>query len=294
MRIATAAYPLDLFETWADYRVKITDWVARAAGQGADLLVFPEYAAMELAPLEGLAAAQDLERSLHAVSKRVPVTDELHADLSTKYGVHILAGSAPVFDPAISPRPVNRARLFAPHGGRGVQDKQIMTRFEREVWNVVPGGPLQTFDTALGKIGILICYDAEFPLLGRALADVDLTLAPSCTDAWSGYWRVRVGAMARALETQCVSVMASLVGPAHWSPAVDENTGRGGIFGPADTGFPDNGVLAEGPPNAPGWTYADIDLATIAKVRRNGAVLNRAHWPEQLPRADAPPLTRLR
>jgi len=243
--------------------------------------VFPEYGAMELAMLDGPDVAGDLERSLHAVSNRIADVDDLHSTLAARHGLHILAASAPVFDPALGARPVNRARLFTPSGGCGVQDKQIMTRFEREEWDVVPGGPLRLFDTSLGKIGILICYDCEFPLLGRALRDADMILAPSCTEALTGYWRVRIGAMARALELQCVTVMASTVGDAGWSPAVDENTGMGGIFGPPDTGFPPTGVIAEGTLNRPGWTLAEVDLARVAHVRADGVVLNRRHWAEQ-------------
>jgi predicted amidohydrolase len=281
MRIATAAYPLDALTRWADYAAKITDWVADAAGQGADLAVFPEYGAMELAMLDGPEVAGDLERSLHAVSDRIADVDDLHSTLAARHGLHILAASAPVFDPDLGARPVNRARLFTPSGGCGVQDKQIMTRFEREEWDVVPGGPLRLFDTSLGKIGILICYDCEFPLLGHALHDADMILVPSCTEALTGYWRVRIGAMARALEMQCVTVMSSTVGDAGWSPAVDENTGMGGIFGPPDRGFPPTGVIAEGTLNRPGWTYAEVDLARVAHVREDGVVLNRRHWAEQ-------------
>ncbi|SHK90993.1 Predicted amidohydrolase [Roseovarius marisflavi] len=281
MKIATAAYPLDPLTNWADYAAKITDWVADAAAKGADLAVFPEYGAMELAMLAGPEIAGDLERSLHAVSGLIGNADDLHADLAARYGLHILAASAPVFDPALGARPVNRARLFSPNGGRGAQDKQIMTRFEREIWGVVPGGPLQIFETSLGKIGILICYDAEFPLLARGLSEADLILVPSCTEALAGYWRVRIGAMARALETQCITVMASTVGNAAWSPAVDENTGMGGIFGPPDTGFPPTGVIGEGTLNTPGWTLAEVDLGRVAHVRADGVVLNRKHWSEQ-------------
>ncbi|MEQ8903550.1 MAG: carbon-nitrogen hydrolase family protein [Roseovarius sp.] len=281
MKIATAAYPLDALTNWADYAAKITEWVADAAGQGADLAVFPEYGAMELAMLDGPEVAGDLERSLHAVSNRIADVDDLHSTLAVRHGLHVLAASAPVFDPDLGARPVNRARLFTPSGGCGVQDKQIMTRFEREEWDVVPGGPLRLFDTSLGKIGILICYDSEFPLLGRALHDADLILVPSCTEALTGYWRVRIGAMARALEMQCVTVMSSTVGDAGWSPAVDENTGMGGIFGPPDRGFPPTGVIAEGTLNRPGWTLAEVDLARVAHVRDDGVVLNRRHWAEQ-------------
>ena len=243
--------------------------------------MFPEYGAMELATLAGPEAAGDLEHSLHAVSERMADAADLHAELAARHNLHVLGASATVFDATLGARPVNRATLYTPTGARGEQDKQIMTRFEREEWGVVPGGRLRLFDTALGKIGVLICYDAEFPLLGRALAEADLILAPSCTEAHAGYSRVRIGAMARALETQCVTVMASTVGDAAWSPAVDTNTGAGAIFGPPDTGFPPTGVIAEGARDRPGWTVAEVDLARVAHVRADGGVLNRRDWADQ-------------
>jgi predicted amidohydrolase len=281
MKVAAAAYPMDFLESWDAYEEKVARWVSDAADAGADLLVFPEYGAMELATLSGRDVARDLEASLRAVSDRIPEADALHAKLAQAHGTYILAASAPVFDPSLGNRPVNRARFFAPNGSMGHQDKQIMTRFEREDWNVVAGGPMQIFDTALGRIGILICYDSEFPLLGRAMADADLILVPSCTEALTGYSRVRIGAMARALENQCVTIMSSTVGACDWSEAVDMNTGMGGIFGPPDTGFPATGVIAEGSLNQPGWTYAEVDLDRIAHVRADGVVLNRLHWADQ-------------
>ncbi|SMX42471.1 carbon-nitrogen hydrolase family protein [Maliponia aquimaris] len=294
MKIATASYPADFLDSWQDYEDKITRWVSEAAGAGAQLLVFPEYGAMELATLAGREVAGDLEASLKAVSDLVPQADALHAALARRFGVHILAASAPTFDPQIGPRPVNRARLFAPSGAMGVQDKQIMTRFERETWGVVAGGPLRVFDTALGRIGVLICYDSEFPLLGRALRDVDILLVPSVTEALTGHSRVRIGTAARALEAQCVAVMSSLVGTADWSPAIDVSVGRGAVFGPPDVGFPATGVFAEGALNLPGWTYAEVDIETIAEVRRDGVVLNRLHWDDQQGRDGAPETVALR
>lgn len=284
MKIATAAYPLDVLTSWAQYEDKLAKWVGEAAGQGADLLVFPEYGAMELATLDGLEVAGDLEKSLFSASDRIVDADQLHVRLAAEHGVHIIAASASA---ATATRPVNRARLITPTGQVGVQDKQIMTRFEEEVWDVIPGGPLQVFDTALGKIGILICYDSEFPLLGRALSECDVICVPSVTETLGGYWRVRIGSMARALENQCITAMSSVVGEAAWSPALGTSFGAGGIFTPPDRGLPQTGVLAEGVLNAPGWTYGEIDLAQIAEVRRDGIVLNRNHWRHQIGR-DAP------
>ncbi len=291
MKVATAAYNLDWLDSWAQYEDKLERWVRDAVGQGAELLVFPEYGAMELSTLDGAEVAGDLERSIHAVSDRMEDVRTLHQRLAREYKAYILGASAPVVDgPG---RPVNRAALYTPDGRQDHQDKQIMTRFEREEWDIAPGGPLKLFDTALGKIGVLICYDSEFPLLGRALSDADLILVPSCTEALSGYWRVRIGAMSRALENQCVTVMASLVGNNDWSEAVDMNTGTGGIFGPPDKGFPATGVLAEGALNQPGWTFAEIDLDAIATVRADGHVLNRSHWDEQTSRVESVTLSRL-
>ena len=278
MKIAAAAYPIDWFDNFDAYASKIGRWVAEA--KGADLLVFPEYAAMELASLGGRDVAGDLEASLHQVARHADAVRDLHAALAAEHGCHILAGSGPVFDGA---RPVNRAVLYGPDGVIGHQDKQIMTRFEREDWDVTGGPGLRIFDTALGRIGILICYDSEFPLLGRILAEAgaELLLVPSCTDTLAGFHRVRIGAMARALESQCVVVQAPTVGACDWMPALDENRGRAAIYGPPDGFWPETGIIAEGAMDEPGWVIADVDLSRVRQSRADGAVLPFAHWPEQ-------------
>ncbi len=281
MKIATAAYPLDVLTSWEQYEDKLAHWVADAAVQGAELLVFPEYAAMELATLDGPEVAADLERSLFSVSEKLDEADRLHVGLAAEHNVHIVAGSGPA---ATDSRPVNRARLITPSGQVGVQDKQIMTRFEREEWGVIGGNALQVFETAIGKIGILICYDSEFPLLGRALADCDVICVPSVTETLAGYWRVRIGSMARALENQCITAMSSVVGAADWSDALGQSYGAGGIFCPPDRGFPPTGILGVREVNATGWTVAEADMAQVAEVRADGIVLNRRDWQDQLGR----------
>jgi predicted amidohydrolase len=285
--IAAAAYPLDWFDDFAAYEAKITRWVADAADRGAQLLVFPEYGAMELASLGGRAVSGDLQGALSEAARHRPAADALHARLAAEHGVFILGGSGPVFD---GNRPVNRATFFGPTGILGHQDKQIMVRFEREEWDVVPGAGLTLFDTSVGKIGIVICYDSEFPLLSRRLAEAgaEILLAPSCTETWAGYNRVRVGAMARALENQCVTVQAPLVGSAEWCAGCEENTGRAALYGPPDRGWPAEGVLAESERDAPGWTFATISRQLIADTRRDGGVLNFLHWEEQSARLSTP------
>ena len=72
MKIAAAAYPLDFLADWDAYAAKLSDWVATGAATGAELLVFPEYGAMELASLGGAVIAADLETALDEVMRHAP------------------------------------------------------------------------------------------------------------------------------------------------------------------------------------------------------------------------------
>lgn len=157
-------------------------------------------------------------------------------------------------------------------------------QIETERWGIGAGNTLRVFETALGRFGINICYDSEFPLLARAQveAGAEFLLVPSCTDGLAGYHRVRIACQARALENQCYVIQAPTVGEAPWSEAVDVNVGAAGVFGPPDRGFPDDGVVALGTLNEPGWLYADIDLTRVATVRTQGHVLNHRDWDEQV------------
>jgi predicted amidohydrolase len=278
--VAAAQYPPSFFRSWAAYADTLEDWVRRGAAQ-AQLLVFPEYAGLELASLGGEAAARDLARSIDTVSGLRADADDLHRALARRYGVHILAGSLPWREP--DGRVRNVARLFAPQGAMGEQRKLMMTRFEDERWGVHPGTEACVFDTALGRIGIAICFDVEFPLIARAMAEAgaETILAPSCTDSAHGAWRVRIGAQARALENQIHVVQAPLVGEAPWLTACDVNTGAAGVFAPADMGFPADGVVAIGNWDAPGWVFASIDPAKAAAVRADGQVFNARRWTDQ-------------
>lgn len=280
MRVAAAAYPLsDRIETWEAYEAKLTGWVSRAAD--ADLLVFPEYGAMELALLSGEEISRDPVSSLHAVSDLMPAVNALHARLARKHCLHILGGSAPV---ATAHGIVNRAHVFAPSGEMAFQDKQIPTPYEREVLGILPGEPLQVIETGLGALGILICYDSEFPLLARALieAGAELLLVPTCTDGIAGHHRVATGARARALENQCFAVHSPTVGTGvDWCPVVDENRGAAAVYGPPDPLTSDTGVLAMGEMDAPGWVAVDLDLSAARAARDRGETRNHVHWSEQ-------------
>jgi predicted amidohydrolase len=280
IKVASAQYPIGQPKSLAEWETKIALWVREGAATGAELLVFPEYAAIEQAAAFGPEVYGDLKATLTKIAELAASRVAFHAELAKKHNVHILAGSGPILKS--DGRFVNAAQLVSPKGAVGEQEKLIMTPFEHD-WGISAGGPVRVFKTALGTLGIAICYDSEFPLLVHAMAEAgaDVVLVPSCTERISGYHRVRTGCLARALENTIATVQSPTVGDAPWSPAVDFNSGAAGIYVPSEHGISDHGVLAEGRLNAAQWVTATIDLARLKRVRETGEMRNARDWARQ-------------
>lgn len=280
-KVASAQYDISFLEKWPNFQEKIERWVDDAARQGAEILLFPEYASMELASLFGQNIYSSLSKQLEAMQSVLDDYLDLFHGMANKHGCCIQSGTFPVKMTDGTYR--NRAFLFIPNRNVEYQDKLMMTRFENEQWFIHRGQELKCFDTDYGKIAINVCYDSEFPLLARKQveAGANLILAPSCTDTLAGYHRVRIGCQARALENQCYVVQSPTVGNAPWSEAVDVNIGAAAIYTPVDRGFPDNGILAIGELNAVQWVIAEISLDEIQTVREQGQVFNYRDWPLQ-------------
>jgi predicted amidohydrolase len=277
--IAAAQYPISEIRSFAEWEDKLSHWVSTAKVGGAALALFPEYGIMELSAADPRARA-DLSYSLHWIADQREAIDGVHARLANQHDIHICASTCPT---RVNDGFQNVARLFAPSGKMGTQSKWMMTRFERESWGVAGGDKLCVFESALGRIGITTCYDAEFPLIARALAQAgaQLLLVPSATDSMAGFWRVRLAAQARALENQFYAIHAPTVGEAPWCASLDINRGSAAVYGPPDLGFPDDGVVAVGEMDQPQWLFAELDLGAVQRVRNEGAVFNHRHWDEQ-------------
>jgi predicted amidohydrolase len=306
VRVAAAQYAVENPTSAQDLKAKLERWIAEAAANGARLLVFPEFSAMEFAslfdrrrtpdrrspdrhklgPLPVMVASRRKEPSLDwetdAVQAALPEFIAIHADLATRYAVYILAGTLPI---RTDNGTRNRAYLFTPEGTAGYQDKIVPTRWEREIWGITGGEQIKIFDTAFGPIGIAICYDVEFPLVARLQAEAGarIVLTPCCCDSLRGYHRVRVGARARALENQAYVIQSPTVGEAAWSGVLGTTAGAAGIYGPPDIGPGLNGVIAQGRCDVPSWVYAELDLAALDRIRQGGGVIaNESEWQAHL------------
>jgi predicted amidohydrolase len=286
--LAAAAYPCQQYAHWDDYEAHLSRFVAEGAATGAKLLLLPEYASLELVSLLPQALWNDVRAQRSLIQQFLPGVLDLHSRLARQHGVYLVAASYPT--EVSAGHYVNRAYFFAPDGTFKYQDKLMMTRFEAEEWGIEGGdGKLHVFDTELGprgeglRVGINICYDAEFPAMAaaQAAAGMAVLLVPSFTGSAHGYTRVRVGSMARALENQVYSVHAPFLADAKWTYAIESAVGAPAIYAPADpgagevpNGLPASGIVAQGGMNVPGWLHQTLDLGMMAEVRRNGHVLN--------------------
>lgn len=282
MKLATACYPPERHADWSALENKLRRWVEEAVAAGSELLVFPEYGGIEAA-LVGEECPDDPIRWRDRMADAEDRWRDLHSKLAREARVHILAGSICA---RRGDEVVNRAWLCGPED-TVAQDKLLPTPYEREFMQLTGGDGVIVADTPLGRLGVLICYDSEFPMLARTLveAGVEAILVPSCTDLPAGQTRVRQSCRARAVEGQVLVVQAPLSGRVPDCDIVDRSTGRAGIFVPPDHGMPPNGILAQGKRDRPGWTFASVDLGAVGRTRVQGQVGNAAHWPEQLEKA---------
>lgn len=281
IKVAVARYRIGEPSTFADFAHCVGVRVAAAAAGGAGVVVLPEYLALEAAAILPADARGDLHRSLAGLQRWHEAYLALAGELARRHSIHLVAGTF-LLDIG-GGRYRNRACLVAPDGRRGWQDKLTLTGYEREAGVIEVGDELKVFDTELGRIGIDICYDIEFPLYARAQAEAgaNLLLVPSCTDTQAGATRVRVGCQARALENQVFVACAVTAGEAPWSPVLDVNRGAAAICTPIDRGFPPDGIAAQASSDAD-WALAELDLDALDELRREGQVANAQDWMTQL------------
>ncbi|WP_424966010.1 nitrilase-related carbon-nitrogen hydrolase [Dinoroseobacter sp. S375] len=263
MRIAAAAYPVEVLPDWDSLHRKIAQWVAEA---DAELVVFPEYAGLEAA-LIGATTPLDTAEETKRAAAAAPRYWQMVTAIARAHKTTLLAGSLPARSETGDL--VNRAALVTPHGGIAFVDKRQLTPWEQAETPLRPGTALPVFDPPdLPRLGVLICYDGEFPSQARAIRQTgaQLLLMPSATEGATGASRVRIAARARALESGGHVALAQTVGDCALSSYLDRSAGQAGIYVAPDSGAPPDGILAETAPDTPGWARAPISSCLPEQV----------------------------
>ncbi len=267
-RVCAAQYYMRAISTWDDFESSVRFFVDVADEYHSHFLVLPEYFTAALFNL----APDDLEphASYRWVAQQSERYEALFRRLASDYGLFIVAGTMPQ---EREDGVYNVAYLFTPGGSVHTQDKLHITPAERELWHVRPGSGLKVFDTPFARIGILVCYDIEFPELSRllALAGAEVIFVPFSTDERTAYNRVRYCAQARAVENSLYVVLAGNAGNLPKRNYL-LNYARSAILTPSDFGFPNAATAAEADPNVETVVISELDFAALSGHRRDGSV----------------------
>jgi predicted amidohydrolase/GNAT superfamily N-acetyltransferase len=236
----------------------------------SDFILFPEFFN---APLMGLADDDRQVEAIRYLAKFTELFRDKMSHMAVSYNTNIITGSMPLLE---NDRIYNVSYLCRRDGTIGEQRKLHMTPHERWDWVMVGGDKLKVFDTDAGRVAILICYDCEFPELGRLLAeqDVEILFVPFWTDTKNGYLRVRHCAQARAIENECYVVIAGSVGNLPQVDSLDVQYAQSAVLTPSDFAFPHDAVLNEATPNTEMLLFSDLDLDKLKVLHNEGTVMN--------------------
>lgn len=269
IRVCSAQYQMRRVSTWEEFEHQVDFFVSTAEQYHCHFLLFPELFTVQLfsmldpklSPVDAIAALADM----------VDRYREMFIERARRTGLFIIGGSHPV---RVGEGIRNVAHLFSPSGGVYTQDKLHVTPNERSEYGIEPGEGLTVFETSHARIAISICYDVEFPELGRllTLAGAEVIFVPFSTDERKAYLRVRYTAQARAVENCIYTVLSGNVGNL---PQVENfliNYGHAAICTPSDFPFPPDGVAGTADFNSETVVIADLDLVVLQEAREMGSV----------------------
>lgn len=270
VRVGAVQWHMQAVDSANAFFARMRFFVKTLSEYRCEFVLFPEFFTV---PLVTLHNAQTEAEGMQVLSG---YADRLRAEasaLAQEFKVNIVAGSTAVIE---NGQLHNVAYLCHRDGQIESQYKLHPTPNEKNAWQLQGGDCLRVFDSDAGRVAILICYDSEFPELGRLLAQqgVDIVFVPYWTDTRHAHLRVKYCAQARAIENECYMVTAGSFGNLAGVPNVDIQYAQSAIYSPSDIGFAPDAIVAEATANTEMVIFADLDLAKLRWLRSQGSVRN--------------------
>ncbi len=268
VRVSSVQYGMRRIESFDEFVRQVEFFVDVASDAKSDFVVFPELFTLQLLSLVSQHRPGRAARELAAMTERYSAALR---DLAVKYDVNIVGGTQFVVE---GERLTNVAFLFHRDGRVDRQAKIHATPNERKWWGVQPGNEVRVFDTDRGRVGILVCYDVEFPELARIMVDqgARILFVPFNTNDNRGHLRVRRCAQARAIENQVYVVTAGCVGNLPQVENADTHYAASAMFTPVDVSFAREGIAVEALPGIETVITQDLDTELLRRARRFGTV----------------------
>ncbi|MDA4846925.1 carbon-nitrogen hydrolase family protein [Hoeflea poritis] len=271
VRIASVQWRADGTAEPAQFYTRLEYYVRAAADYQSDFVIFPELFTLCLLSAEEPIEPRDVAARSHAHTREF---GEFGQKLAREHGINIIAGSHLTVDDGGTAR--NTAFVFLRDGTVHTRDKLHPTPTEAGAWAVEGGYSADVIETDRGPIGVMICYDSEFPELARHLIDQGamMLFVPYLTDTVHGHLRVRHCCAARTIENQCYVATAGMAGQMVNVPEQFGSFAKSAILTPSDLPFARDGIAAEASENIETVIFADLDLETLDWARREGSVRN--------------------
>ena len=181
--------------------------IAKAAEQGARLVVLPEFFAI-------MGMTDQDKVKVREQPGKGPIQAFL-SETARQHKIWLVGGSIPLA--ASAPNKVLNSCLVFDENGKQVARYDKMHLFNLELGNenyheaktIEPGDQVVVVDSPFGRIGLAICYDLRFPELFRAMENVDIIVLPSAFTETTGtmHWEVLV--RARAVENLAYVIAAA-------------------------------------------------------------------------------------
>lgn len=269
-RVGCVQWQMRYFQDVPDLLQQVESFVDSLSDYKCDIALFPE---LFNAPLMGLDPADTAVDAIWNLAKYSEEILGAVSGMAVSYNINIIAGSLPIIE---DNELYNVCYLCRRDGTVDSQYKIHPTPHEKRDWVMEGGDELKAFDTDFGRIGILICYDVEFPELARVLSEQDIRVlfVPYWTDTKNGYLRVRRCAQARAIENECYVAIAGSVGNLPKVENVDIQYGQTAVFSPSDFAFPHDAIVSETTPNTEMTLIVDLDFQKLKILQNEGSVRN--------------------
>jgi len=269
-RIGLVQWQMRPLKSVAELIQQVEYFIDALSDYQCDMALLPEFFSAPLMGIDSHETSIDAVRALADFSTEI--IEEI-SKLAVSYNINIIAGSLPVTD---GDDLLNISYLCRRDGTMDSQYKLHPTPHETRSWIMQGGNKLKVFDTDFGRIGILICYDVEFPELARIQSEqgMQVLFVPFWTDTKNGYLRVRCCAQARAIENECYVAIAGSVGNLPKVDGADIQYAQSAVFSPSDFSFPHDAIMAETTPNTEMTLIVDLDFNLLKKLKNEGSVRN--------------------
>lgn len=270
VRLGLVQWQMREMNTVEELFAQMEYFVDAVSAYTCDFALFPE---LFNAPLMAQFNQMSESVAIRKLAEHTAAIRDKFQEYAIAYNINIITGSMPLVE---NDRLYNVGFLCRRNGSTEIFYKIHITPAEKSSWGMEGGDRLRTFDTDCGKVGVLICYDVEFPELSRWMADqgMKILFVPFLTDTQNGFHRVKRCAQARAIENECYVAIAGSVGNLPFVHNMDIQFAQSAVFTPCDFAFPTNGIKADATPNTEMVLICDVDMDLLTELHEYGSVTN--------------------